>query len=1002
MRILDIPNETLPRSTDFTTVDRPEGTFKVRVGNLANTGAVRDTVDTVADLSAIPSAANGTVLWVRRKSATCPWGEPKAFVWDSTSTATPSDICVATSVSVGRWCHTPEFPVDPRVFGAEPYETDGVVPWWARKSFTSPGTGAFSVWFRAKMPAADSRYGAFEIGPDPSVSGSAATYASFSFRLTGATMGFLFRGDTGSSAVGTLTSEASTLDCVPSTFASLVGQEVDWVVTRSGTTAKVYANGTDVTSSFTFSNPNGWAKSLALGGLTTVDIGNNVNLWFWPGMSRFAIFNSALSPSQAASPEAVSGKLVDYTPAVSAEPLDCGPAINKAIDYLSVRGGGDVKLSAGQWRISTSIQMKRGVSLIGSSSGPYPSTSSRAFVMGGTTLVPWFNSSQDTVKLNQASGEDIFLTLRNLSALGTSSNVSSVYARCSVRNLNFFGCLAKNSRGVDIDRAGSVRLQNLGFYQMPGPAISAFACNALEIIGCTGSGPRGFIGYGNADFFVDGCFFDGAMGPNLYLYGNLCQVTGSVFEFALDPRSGAAPWENTCTVSGSTFTTTSTIGHRFKNGDLIRFKTTGVLPAPLVTGRDYFVVRISDTEFRVSDYYANESTLQGAMYGNGTITLTDAGSGTHYAGLPPAVGMLIRGDHNGIVNNRSQQNFEDSCRLEFAWSNSISGNCFLTAGRTNPSPSNYAALSLVGSTDNRIVGNSIDDRENNVGFSTVGVLSDATSSGNTIIGSSINIATPYSFAANTSTNLILDQSAAVFQFNVPTGKGQLYIPRQAGFPSWDPVDWDNASAVHVDSSSRRHCVALGNTSADWHYGPLFPGVGPLFWGTSAGNGAFNAINNGVGTVALNIESTYASSLVALKVNSTTAAEGPRIGFTRNNQINSALFGGLTAGQQLFEILGGGFWGTSSGNYATSAGVEATVLADWASGDTPSVLKFKVTPKGSSTRTPLLEVSPPTTPSTDDTALLLYRYNGATWEGKRVLVGAADSGGAGFRMLRIAN
>jgi hypothetical protein len=1002
MRIKDIPNETLPRSTDFTTVDRPEGTFKVRVGNFANTGAVRDTVDTVADLSAIPSAANGTVLWVRRKSATCPWGEPKAFIWDDTSTATPSDICVATSDPVGRWCHTPEQPVDPRVFGAEPYESDGILPWWARKPLTSPGTGDFSVWFRAKMPAADSRYGAFEIGPDPSVIGSAFTYASFSFRLTGSTMGFLFRGNTGSSAVGTLVSEGSSMDCAPSTFASLVGQEVDWVVTRAGTVGKVYANGVDVTSSFTFSNPNGWSKSLALGGLANAEIGNNSNLWFWPGLSRFVLFNSALSPSQAASPSGVSGKLVDYTAASSTEPTDCGPAINKAIDYLETRGGGDVKLSAGQWRISTSIQMKRGVSLIGSSSGPYPSTTQRAFVMGGTTLVPWFNSSADVVKINQASGADPFLTLRNLSSMGASSLVSSVYARCSVRDLNFFGCLAKNSRGVDIDRAGSIRLLNLGFYQMPGPAISAFACNALDIVGCTGSGPRGFIGYGNADFFTSGCFFDGAMGPNLYLYGNLCQVTGSVFEFALDPRSGGAPWENTCTVSGSTFTTSSTIGHRFKNGDLIRFKTTGVLPAPLVTGRDYFAIRVSDTEFRVSDYYANESTLQGAIYGNGAITLTDAGSGTHYAGLPPAVGILLRGDHNGLTNNRSQQNYEDTCRLEGSWSNSLTGNCFLTAGRGNASPSNYAALTLVGSTDNRIIGNSIDDRENNTGFSTVGVSLDATSSGNTIIGSSVNVASPYTFAANPGTNVILDQNAGVFQFNPTAGKGQLYIPRQAGFPNWDPADWDNASAVHVDSSSRRHCVALGNTSSDWHYGPLFPAAGPLYWGTSAGNGALNAINNGSGVVPISIESTYASSMLGIKVNSTTSGEGPRIGFTRNNQVNSSLYGALTAGQQLFEILGGGFFGTLSSEYATSASIEAAVASNWASGDTSSGLRFKVTPKGSSSRTPLMELQPATTPSTDDTALLLYRFDGSAWTAKRVVIGAADSGGAGFRVLRVPN
>lgn len=77
--------------------------------------------------------------------------------------------------------------------------------------------------------------------------------------------------------------------------------------------------------------------------------------------------------------------------------------------------------------------------------------------------------------------------------------------------------------------------------------------------------------------------------------------------------------------------------------------------------------------------------------------------------------------------------------------------------------------------------------------------------------------------------------------------------------------------------------------------------------------------------------------------------------------------------------------------------------------TPSLINFVVpaaTASGATAQTGAARVfiGEAPSPSDADTALGLYVYDsgGGTWTAKRVVVGAADSGGAGYRMLRIAN
>lgn len=73
----------------------------------------------------------------------------------------------------------------------------------------------------------------------------------------------------------------------------------------------------------------------------------------------------------------------------------------------------------------------------------------------------------------------------------------------------------------------------------------------------------------------------------------------------------------TFTVSGSIFTVSSSP----ETGEVIRVSSTGSLPTPLLVNTDYYIIKVSDTTFKVA------STMQDSFDGS-EITLTTAGTGT--------------------------------------------------------------------------------------------------------------------------------------------------------------------------------------------------------------------------------------------------------------------------------------------------------------------------------------------------------------------------------------
>jgi len=71
-----------------------------------------------------------------------------------------------------------------------------------------------------------------------------------------------------------------------------------------------------------------------------------------------------------------------------------------------------------------------------------------------------------------------------------------------------------------------------------------------------------------------------------------------------------------------TYTSTANFPSNILLGTRVRLTTTTTLPAPLATATDYYVVKVTDSTFKLATSYAN--AIAGTV-----INITDAGTGTH-------------------------------------------------------------------------------------------------------------------------------------------------------------------------------------------------------------------------------------------------------------------------------------------------------------------------------------------------------------------------------------
>jgi hypothetical protein len=95
---------------------------------------------------------------------------------------------------------------------------------------------------------------------------------------------------------------------------------------------------------------------------------------------------------------------------------------------------------------------------------------------------------------------------------------------------------------------------------------------------------------------------------------------------AADATTNTLGQSDTFTADASTdictWTSTANIPSNVLTGTRVRLTTTTTLPAGLATATDYYVIRLSDTTFKLATSYANSLVPT-------AINITDAGTGTH-------------------------------------------------------------------------------------------------------------------------------------------------------------------------------------------------------------------------------------------------------------------------------------------------------------------------------------------------------------------------------------
>jgi hypothetical protein len=542
---------------------------------------------TLAEMDAARPSKTDFLSIVDSYSTNLDFGEPMIFRYDPTSTAPISDVVRAVPGGLpGR--RILKWNGDVRAFGAIPFQSRySAVPWGYKTTNSSIGTADFTVFLQTTLPTNYNQpYGMFEMGPVPgtNMSTSPDLLSSIGLRASPDVWGITFRSITGGSGAGSTVDDGAVLESSPSAISAYAGQQVNIVITRAGTNAAIYFNGTNVSSLFTLLNPAGWAKSLALGQPVHVQVGNNGNLWYWPHpIRRFALWASALSPAQAVNPENVSGKVIDFTPPTVEHPPDLTDALNRASDYASSIGGARIYLPPGVYRVDGEVRLGKNNNWVGAGTSPYPSTFRQGYRPTATTVVPWFGATNRVFYGDQTMSGEVCLTARGLSAFGNAV-LSSRYLRSKISDMTILGDLSYSSEGIVLDRVASVEVDSIGFRGLQNHEIRIFGCNAIKIRNCDGGSlGRGVEVRGVADFDMRDCFLDGARGANVKMIANLSRIEGVVGEFALNARTSIPALESTASADASTdvITVTNSYGHKFHQGQAVRFDLDNAITATI-------------------------------------------------------------------------------------------------------------------------------------------------------------------------------------------------------------------------------------------------------------------------------------------------------------------------------------------------------------------------------------------------------------------------------------
>lgn len=639
-------------------------------------------------------------------------------------------------------------------------------------------------------------------------------------------------------------------------------------------------------------------------------------------------------------------------PANVGEWRNVNTSIQKAIDYCHARNGGTVVLR-GINTINGTIVLKKNVSLVSNRQSPAVDNptwdwTQPNFLGGcGASLFGGANMNAPLLEFDGSDG----LTVRSNVATWDGELVAAQKAvNATVRGI-FFHRNSQQTVYAPLVRARSLWGITIEYCLFTSSSEREYMLHLRDLnylrFNCNqvGGGGRGVLFDDIADSEVRDNFCYYSIGPVVTLLGSWKNViTGNQIGNAVTTGLTGVAGRFTFTASGNVLTAAS---HRLETGGLVYLSSSGTLPSGVVATRPYYAIKLTNNTFSVASTYAN------ALAGT-AVTLSTAGSGTHTASFGPAVGLFCLsggGSNQGastISCNRVDQCLEQSY-LFWDWrSSAIVGNYAVEGGYLGAT--DFPAFEFANGTRNCVIhGNACDEGTASYLFK-VGANCDY-----------LDIA-GYSGSGTSGT---FDISA--------TGTSNCRIG-----VSQTPAGLITATTLAAGTASAGTVAALHGNAG-----------GARVLTLERTSGLTSKVGLGVVTDGFNFWNETQNTSIALLISTTGAALFTLGGPASATPKPSAMQGQDGSGSN---ISGGSLSlnaGAGTGN-ATPAAVNIKVPAATTSGSSAQAVNIR------------FAVSEPASPVTNDTCAIVYFYDGAAWQSKRVLVGAADSDGVGFRTLRVSN
>ena len=525
--------------------------------------------------------------------------------------------------------------------------------------------------------------------------------------------------------------------------------------------------------------------------------------------------------------------------------------------------------------------------------------------------------------------------------------VASKYVvNSSMSGLVFVGNSANNSdNSVPLVKAFSVwdlTIKDCAITDAKGPSIWIRDCNGVIFRNNTVMGGRGILIDDCADFDVSNNWSYGAAGPN---YKFLSSWKGTV----LNNQTGNSVAGLSGTVSGVSGNVMTATSHGLYSGALVWIYSTTTMPSPLVSTRPYYAIRLTANTFSVATNYSTAiagTPVTLSTSGSGTITFTDGPSVSYHLITPTGTGVAVTASgtiRNTFIGNRSDQTLQGGWYIDGASQNTLVGN-YVVEAKFGGSGT-VSAVYLTNSAVKNVLSGFVVDNSADVGI-TIGANCDQ----NQVGVNAIDATTRWSVSGTGTSGTFVAVPGVSSSTNISVGSITASTATVGSTSSGTVAAFTGGTAgaaIATFARSGQPTVGFRNSGGAYLYDETnLKGIARIRW-----SGSSPELLLGTPGTA-----TPADALIQGEQASGTDVAGKAL-YVRSGQGTGA--GSTTGATVIIQTAATGASSSSGQSYTTRAYFDETV---------------------SSTLLPMW-----------------INYNGTL---KQVQVGASDSGGTGFRLLRI--